>query len=135
MEICDKELVPLLPKSVEVFASAGAGFDWADVDILANHGQSFICGLQQPTKAISTVNQAKSIIDQSLITSAIQVSSAATVPLPLPSPSPILLSSASFLPSGSLHGSPKPYDHVQPNNIYTAMIIRQLHLTTHKGIH
>lgn len=34
----DKELVPLLPKSVKVFASAGAGFDWADVDILADHG-------------------------------------------------------------------------------------------------
>ena len=48
----DKELVPLLPKSVKVFASAGAGFDWADVDILADHGQSSICGLQL-TKAIS----------------------------------------------------------------------------------
>jgi hypothetical protein len=48
----DKELVPLLPKSVKVFASAGAGFNWADVDILANHGQSFVCGSQQPTKAI-----------------------------------------------------------------------------------
>ena len=48
----DKELVPLLPKSVKVFASAGAGFDWADVDILADHGQSFICGLQQSIKAI-----------------------------------------------------------------------------------
>jgi hypothetical protein len=34
----DKELVPLLPKSVKVFASAGAGFDWADVDVLADHG-------------------------------------------------------------------------------------------------
>jgi hypothetical protein len=34
----DKELIPLLPKSVKVFASAGAGFDWADVDILADHG-------------------------------------------------------------------------------------------------
>lgn len=34
----DKELVPLLPNSVKVFASAGAGFDWADIDILADHG-------------------------------------------------------------------------------------------------
>jgi lactate dehydrogenase-like 2-hydroxyacid dehydrogenase len=34
----DKELVPLLPKSVKVFASAGAGYDWADVDVLADHG-------------------------------------------------------------------------------------------------
>jgi hypothetical protein len=35
----DAELVSLLPKSVKVFASAGAGFDWADVDILADHGK------------------------------------------------------------------------------------------------
>jgi hypothetical protein len=34
----DAELVPLLPKSCKVFASAGAGFDWADVDVLADHG-------------------------------------------------------------------------------------------------
>lgn len=34
----DAELIPLLPKSMKVFASAGAGFDWADVDILADHG-------------------------------------------------------------------------------------------------
>ncbi len=38
----DAELVPLLPKSVKVFASAGAGFDWADVDILADHGSFLI---------------------------------------------------------------------------------------------
>lgn len=38
----DKELVPLLPKSVKVFASAGAGYDWADVDVLAEHGSSFL---------------------------------------------------------------------------------------------
>ena len=36
----DKELIALLPKSVKVFASAGAGFDWADVDILAEKGLS-----------------------------------------------------------------------------------------------
>ncbi|KAI4784856.1 putative D-mandelate dehydrogenase [Aureobasidium sp. EXF-3400] len=34
----DKELVPLLPKSLKIFASAGAGYDWADVDLLAEHG-------------------------------------------------------------------------------------------------
>ncbi len=34
----DKELIPLLPKSMKVYASAGAGFDWADVDIMAEHG-------------------------------------------------------------------------------------------------
>lgn len=34
----DRELVPLLPESVKVFASAGAGYDWADVDVLAEYG-------------------------------------------------------------------------------------------------
>ncbi len=34
----DKELVPLIPESCKIFASAGAGFDWADVDILAERG-------------------------------------------------------------------------------------------------
>ncbi|KAH8805749.1 D-isomer-specific 2-hydroxyacid dehydrogenase-like protein [Xylogone sp. PMI_703] len=34
----DKELIPLLPRSCKVFASAGAGFDWVDVDILADYG-------------------------------------------------------------------------------------------------
>ena len=34
----DAEMIPLLPKSLKVFASAGAGFDWADVDLLANAG-------------------------------------------------------------------------------------------------
>ena len=36
----DRELITLLPRSVKVFASAGAGFDWADVDIMAEHGES-----------------------------------------------------------------------------------------------
>jgi lactate dehydrogenase-like 2-hydroxyacid dehydrogenase len=34
----DAELIPLLPSSVKIFASAGAGYDWMDVDILAEHG-------------------------------------------------------------------------------------------------
>jgi len=34
----DKELVPLLPASCKIFASAGAGYDWADVDVLAARG-------------------------------------------------------------------------------------------------
>lgn len=36
----DKELIPLLPSSLKVYASAGAGYDWMDVDILAEHGKS-----------------------------------------------------------------------------------------------
>ncbi|KAK3326067.1 hypothetical protein B0H66DRAFT_146174 [Apodospora peruviana] len=34
----DAELVSLLPKSVKVFASAGAGFDWADTKLLGERG-------------------------------------------------------------------------------------------------
>ena len=35
----DQELVPLIPSSCKIFASAGAGFDWADVDVLAAKGR------------------------------------------------------------------------------------------------
>ncbi|KAK4172335.1 hypothetical protein QBC36DRAFT_76747 [Triangularia setosa] len=34
----DAELIDLLPSSVEIFASAGAGFDWADTKILGEKG-------------------------------------------------------------------------------------------------
>ncbi|KAI1312953.1 hypothetical protein F5Y03DRAFT_204976 [Xylaria venustula] len=34
----DAELISLLPDSVRVFASAGAGFDWADVELLGKKG-------------------------------------------------------------------------------------------------
>lgn len=36
----DEELISLLPSSVKVFASAGAGYNWADVDVLAEYGAS-----------------------------------------------------------------------------------------------
>lgn len=36
----DAELVDLLPTSVRVFASAGAGFDWADTELLGKKGES-----------------------------------------------------------------------------------------------
>lgn len=42
----DRELVPLLPASVKVFASAGAGYDWADVDVLAEYGK--FCRISEP---------------------------------------------------------------------------------------
>ena len=35
----DAELVPLLPDSMRVFASAGAGFDWADTKLLGEKGE------------------------------------------------------------------------------------------------
>ncbi|KAH7202284.1 hypothetical protein DER44DRAFT_842268 [Fusarium oxysporum] len=34
----DQELISLLPQSVKVFASAGAGFDWADTKLLGERG-------------------------------------------------------------------------------------------------
>jgi len=34
----DAELIDLLPESVQVFASAGAGFDWADTKLLGERG-------------------------------------------------------------------------------------------------
>lgn len=36
----DDELISLLPQSVKVFASAGAGFDWADTKLLGERGES-----------------------------------------------------------------------------------------------
>lgn len=35
----DAELIDLLPTSVKVFASAGAGFDWADTELLGERGR------------------------------------------------------------------------------------------------
>jgi hypothetical protein len=34
----DRELIDLLPKSMKVMASAGAGYDWVDVEALAEKG-------------------------------------------------------------------------------------------------
>lgn len=36
----DAEMIPLLPESLKVFASAGAGYDWADADLLAEAGET-----------------------------------------------------------------------------------------------
>ena len=36
----DEELISLLPSSVKIVASAGAGYDWADVDVFAKYGTS-----------------------------------------------------------------------------------------------
>ena len=35
----DAELIPLLPESLKVYGSAGAGYDWMDVDVLAKYGE------------------------------------------------------------------------------------------------
>lgn len=34
----DEELISLLPSSVKIVASAGAGYDWVDVDVFARYG-------------------------------------------------------------------------------------------------
>ncbi|KAF2460312.1 glyoxylate/hydroxypyruvate reductase [Lineolata rhizophorae] len=51
----DAELVPLLPESVKIFASAGAGYDWADVDILAKHGIVYCNGAAASSEAVADV--------------------------------------------------------------------------------
>lgn len=43
----DAELIDLLPGSVKVFASAGAGFDWADTKLLGEKG-SFVTPCDPP---------------------------------------------------------------------------------------
>jgi hypothetical protein len=48
----DSELIPLLPASVKLFASAGAGYDWADTDILAKRGEQQFNAVGLPREAI-----------------------------------------------------------------------------------
>lgn len=38
----DHELISLLPPTVRVFASAGAGFDWADTELLGKRGNNIL---------------------------------------------------------------------------------------------
>lgn len=49
----DRELIPLLPKSLKVFASAGAGYDWADVDVLGEHGILYCNGASASSEAVA----------------------------------------------------------------------------------
>ena len=49
----DAELVPLLPPSVKVFGSAGAGYDWADVDVLAEHAVLYCNGATASSEAVA----------------------------------------------------------------------------------
>lgn len=49
----DEELIPLLPPSVRIFASAGAGFNWADVDLLGEHGVWYANGAGASDEAVS----------------------------------------------------------------------------------
>ncbi|KAK8097000.1 2-ketogluconate reductase [Apiospora kogelbergensis] len=49
----DRELVSLLPPSVRVFASAGAGFDWADVELLGERGIVYCNGGLAAAEAVA----------------------------------------------------------------------------------
>ena len=55
----DRELIDLLPKAVKVYASAGAGYDWVDTDVLAEHGtpKSFVCCLSVLTSHIKASSE------------------------------------------------------------------------------
>ncbi|KAH7183410.1 uncharacterized protein B0J16DRAFT_373865 [Fusarium flagelliforme] len=49
----DDELIPLLPPSVRIFASAGAGFNWADVDALGSRRIWYANGAGASDEAVS----------------------------------------------------------------------------------
>lgn len=56
----DAELVHLLPETVKVFASAGAGFDWADTQLLAERGESIMMLTSSMSSAQLTSRQESS---------------------------------------------------------------------------
>ena len=49
----DEELIQYLPSSVRIFASAGAGFNWADVDVLGKHRIWYTNGAGASDEAVS----------------------------------------------------------------------------------
>ncbi|KAL3433854.1 hypothetical protein BDV09DRAFT_205073 [Aspergillus tetrazonus] len=49
----DKELIDLLPKSVKIFASAGAGFDWVDTQYLAEKGILYCNGAAASSESVA----------------------------------------------------------------------------------
>lgn len=49
----DAEMIPLLPSSLRLFASAGAGYDWADVDLLAEAGILYCNGAAASSEAVA----------------------------------------------------------------------------------
>jgi lactate dehydrogenase-like 2-hydroxyacid dehydrogenase len=49
----DAELISLLPSSVRIIASAGAGFNWADIDILGEHKIWYANGAGASDEAVS----------------------------------------------------------------------------------
>ncbi|KAF2021512.1 hypothetical protein BU24DRAFT_383577 [Aaosphaeria arxii CBS 175.79] len=47
------ELVPHLPKTCKIFASAGAGYDWADIPTLSSHGIVYCNGARASSEAVA----------------------------------------------------------------------------------
>ena len=87
----DRELIQLLPPSMKVMASAGAGFDWVETDVLGEHGELFVdTGIQQ-----SDTDGTE------------QASSTQMAPGPLPSLSPMRLCGSLSVSSVKWSGPPK----------------------------
>jgi lactate dehydrogenase-like 2-hydroxyacid dehydrogenase len=49
----DQELVPHLPSTCKIFASAGAGYDWADIPTLSSHGVTYCNGARASSEAVA----------------------------------------------------------------------------------
>lgn len=49
----DLELVPHLPKTCKVFASAGAGYDWADIPTLSKYSITYCNGARASSEAVA----------------------------------------------------------------------------------
>ncbi|KAF1960442.1 hypothetical protein CC80DRAFT_439192 [Byssothecium circinans] len=49
----DEELVPHLPDSCRIFASAGAGYDWADIPTLSKHGITYCNGARASSESVA----------------------------------------------------------------------------------
>ncbi|KAL4933045.1 D-mandelate dehydrogenase-like dehydrogenase [Aspergillus undulatus] len=49
----DRELIDLLPKSVRIIASAGAGYDWADVGVFAERGILYCNGAAASSESVA----------------------------------------------------------------------------------
>ncbi|KAF2692126.1 hypothetical protein K458DRAFT_286070 [Lentithecium fluviatile CBS 122367] len=49
----DQDLVPHLPKTCKIFASAGAGYDWADIPALSEYGITYCNGARASSEAVA----------------------------------------------------------------------------------
>ncbi|PYI05350.1 hypothetical protein BO78DRAFT_447718 [Aspergillus sclerotiicarbonarius CBS 121057] len=52
----DEELISLLPSSVKIVASAGAGYDWADVDVFAKYGIIYCNGAAASSESVADIS-------------------------------------------------------------------------------